>query len=218
MDDARLNHAPPPRPASRQSWVPRIILWAFACLVGLWLGAGSRTVAAGGQAPGKTSAAQTALADVFRFDILMAGREPAVKRAQPKPAPQKLFNLPETVLLAMAQRPEPVSSAMPKTLSYTHPRFQIAPPARPAGPWRVKLNVEMSHLGQNPKKLHAVLATVPGLSAADQKSIQVEVQQACEQVESLRRMQRAIRIPPPPEPPMEPSDTFAEPSGLPLMP
>lgn len=198
MDDAQHNysadsHSSAPNSARRGSWTPRIILWTLACVLGLWLGTGTHTVTAGGQKNKPSAAAQSALADVFRFDILLAGKESAVKPVRPKPALEAKCNLPAAFLAAMQQRPEPVYSVMPKTLSNTRPRFMFAPPSRPAGPWRVQLDTaNMARLEQTQKQLQATLEIVPGMSAADRKSIQIEVDNACARIDSLRREQLLV--------------------------
>jgi hypothetical protein len=216
MDDHRLNPAAPPGSARWNSWTSRIILWTLASVVGLWLGTGARTAAAGGQASRPSRTAQAAIADVFRFDILLAGKESPAEPVRPKAPTATQYNLPAAVLLAMEQRPEPVPSVMPKTLSSAHPRFMFAPPARPAGPWRMKWDGNMAHLEHAQQALQAALAMVPDLNAADRKSIQIEVDKACEQIGTLR-MQQADHAPGPPEPPVRLSGPWSE-LGTQLMP
>ena len=116
----------------------------------------------------------------------------------------------------MSQRPEPVASALPQTLSSFQPRFQFALPAKTAGPLRMKWNERVSRLEHKQKDLQAILATVPGLSAADRKSIQNEMDNACAQVGTLRAEQ-ANRIPEPPETPAVPFDEWPA-RGTRLMP
>jgi hypothetical protein len=155
MDDAQLNRASATNSARRNSWTSRILLWTLASVVGLWLGTGARTVAAGGQASRPAGTAQAAIADVFRFDILLAGKESPAAEVRPKAPSATQRNLPAEVLLAMEQRPEPVPSVMPKTLSSGHPHFMFTPPARPAGPWRMKWDRNMAHLEHTQQALQA---------------------------------------------------------------
>jgi hypothetical protein len=209
MDDSQFNSASAPRSARWRSWTSRIILWTLASVVGLWLGIGSRTAAAGGQNGRPSRTTQTAIADIFRFDILLAGKEPPAEQVRPNAPTATRYSLPPAVLLAMEQRPEPVPSAMPKTLSSARPRFMFSPPARPAGPWLMKGDGNMAHLEHTQQAVQAALAMVPDLTAADRKSIQVEVDQACEQIGSLR-MQHADHVPGPPESPARPSGARPE--------
>ena len=216
MDDAQLNRASAGNSARQNSWTARILLWTLTSVVGLWLGTGARTVAAGGQASRPAGTAQAAIADVFRFDILLAGKEPPPAQVHAKAATAAQRNLPPEVLLAMEQRPEPVPSVMPKTLSAAHPRFMFAPPAKPAGPWRMKWDGNMAQLEHTQQALQAALATVPDLSSADRKSIQIEVDKACQQIGTLR-MEQGDRVPGPPDHPVRLSGAWAE-LGTQLMP
>src|ERR1035437_1209648 len=109
MDDARHNNSTAPKSTRKETWTPRIILWTLACALGLWLGTGTRT-AAGGQGLRPAAVAQAAIADVFRFDILLAGRSSAAKPVRPKAPAAAQCKLPAAVLVAMDQRPEPVPS------------------------------------------------------------------------------------------------------------
>jgi hypothetical protein len=199
MDDAQLNRTSARESPCKASWTPRIILWTLACCVGLWLGAGTRTSAAGGQTNRPSAAAQAALADIFRFDILLAGKEPIARAVQSKAAPEKQYHLPAAVLVATLQRPEPVSSVMPRTLACTRPRFMIAPPARPAGAWSMNLEANMARLEPTQRGLRALLATVQGLTFTDRKSIQIEVDKACAQI-GVFRSEPMLQAPEPPEP------------------
>ena len=208
MDDAQLNQTSGPKSPRGGSWTSRIILWTLACAIGLWLGMGSRTAAAGGKAIGPSVAAKTAIADVFRFDILLAGKESPGTSSPRKAVSEKQFNLPAAVLIALEQRPEPVPSAMPKTLACTRPRFMLAPPVRPAGPWRVQLDANMARSEQTQHGLRSLLTTVPGLTVAQRRSIQAEVEKACEQIGSLR-MEETIQAPQPPEPPADFPEAWA---------
>jgi len=219
MDDTQLNRASAPRSALWRSWTPRIILWTLASVVGLWLGTGARTVAAGGQNSRPSRTTQAAIADVFRFDILLAGKEQPAEQVRPKAPKATQYILPGEVLLAMKQRPEPVASAMPKTLSSARPHFMFTPPGKRAGPWRVKWDGNIAHLEHTQQALQAALAMVPDLTAADRKSIQIEVENACAKVGS-RRMEQAIHTPDPagaPEPPVHLSGAWPE-LGTQLMP
>jgi hypothetical protein len=216
MDDQQLNSTTAPRSARWRSWTPRIILWTLASVVGLWLGTGTRTVAAGGQASRPVATAQAAIADIFRFDILLAGKEKPAAPVHPKAAPAVKCELPEAVLFARLQRPEPVASVMPKTLSNSHRPWMFAPPAKPAGAWRMKLEEKTAMLEHTQENLKAALATVSGLSAADRKSIQVELDKACDQIGAIR-MQQWDRVPGPPELPVRHFGSWSE-SGAQLMP
>jgi hypothetical protein len=203
MNDANNHHPPAPHssvPTSRPrgSWTSRIILWTLACVIGLWLGMGTHNVTAGGHKNRPSAGTQAALADVFRFDILLAGKASAAEPVRPKPAPETKCNLPAAFLVAMEQRPEPVYSVMPKTLSGTRPHFMIAPPSRPAGPWPIQVSANMAQWEQSKKQMQAALAIIPGISAAERKSIRAEVDNACTRIDSLRK-QQLIRVPEPPE-------------------
>jgi hypothetical protein len=195
-------------------------LWTLASVVGLWLGTGSRAASAGGQASRPSRTAQAAIADVFRFDILLAGKESPAEQARPQRTPTATqYILPGEVLLAMKQRPEPVPSAMPKTLSSAHPHFMFTPPGKPVGAWRVKWDGNMAHPEHTQQALQAALAMVPDLTAADRKSIQIEVENACAKT-GARRMEQAIHSSDPegpPEPPIHLSGAWPE-LGTQLMP
>jgi hypothetical protein len=186
MDGAQLNQTSARKSPRKGSWTPRIILWTLACGVGLWLGTGTRTSAAGGQTSRPSTTAQTAIADIFRFDILLAGKEPSAQPVQSTKVPEEPRKLPMAVLVAMQQRPDPVPSVMPKTLSCTRPRFMITPPGRPGRPVSMHLDGNMALLEQTQARLQALLATVQGLTADDRKSIQSEVDKACAQIGNLR--------------------------------
>jgi hypothetical protein len=209
MDDANLTNASAPNSARCGSWTSRILLWTLASGVGLWLGASARTGAAGGHASKPSAVVQAAIADVFRFDILVAGKDAPAKPVRPKAPAYRQRVLPSAVLLAMDERPEPVPSVMPKTLSGTHPRFLLTPPARPSGPWGIKWDARMARLEHTQKNLRAVIAMVPGLTAADRESIQMEVNKTCAQMGTLR-MERVNQGPEPPEPPVAPAEAGLE--------
>lgn len=217
MEDAQLNRLPAPGSARWRSWTPRIILWTLASIVGLYLGTGTRTVAAGGRASRPVATAQAAIADIFRFDILLAGKEQPAAPVRAKAVPVPKCELPEVVLFARQQRPEPVASIMPTTLSDPHRRWMFTPPAKPAGVWRMKPDERIARLEHTQESLKAVLATVPGLSSADRKSIQVEVDKACEQMGALR-MEQSEHVPEPPEPPVRHARAWRPESGVQLMP
>jgi hypothetical protein len=182
----------------------RIILWTLACGIGLWLGAGTRTSAAGGQTSRPSAAAQTAIADIFRFDILVAGKEATAQPVRSAAAAEKQYSLPTVVLAAMRQRPEPVPSAMPRTLVCSRPRLSMAPPARPDEPWRMDLGrmdleASMARVENAQRGMQALLTAVQGLTDADRKSIQVEVDKACAQIDAFRA-EPLVHAPEPPEP------------------
>lgn len=202
MNDAHTNHSSAPDSAGWRSWTSRIILWTLASGIGLWLGTGARTAAAGGQASRPVASAQAAIADVFRFDILLAGKDSRAKRqsVRPQTAPTTKYSLPAAVRLAIGQRPEPVSSPFPQTLSNQHPRFRFALPVKPAGAMRMKWDERTARLEHTQMDLQRILATVPGLTATDRESIQNEVDKACAQIGTLR-VERAKYAPEPPEPP-----------------
>jgi hypothetical protein len=60
----------------------------------------------------------------------------------------------------------------------------------------------MARLEQTQKQLQATLEIVPGMSAADRKSIQIEVDNACARIDSLRR-QQLLHVSEFPEPPVD---------------
>src|ERR1035438_4779229 len=71
-----------------RSWTPRIVLWTLASAIGLWLGTSARPAAARGHAGQPSARSQASIADVFRWDILLTGQEPAAKPVRavaPKP-------------------------------------------------------------------------------------------------------------------------------------
>lgn len=196
MNDDQNNHLADPNSGRRGSWTSRIILSLLACGIGLWLGTGTRNVAAGGGTAKRPVAPQTAIADLFRFDILLAGKEFTLQPVRPEAAPKRQRKLPAEVLVAMGQRPEPVSSAIPKTLACARPRFMIT---APVGPWRMKLGANMARLEHRQEGVNVLQGTLTGMSAADRNSIQVELDKACEQIGSLR-MEQAIHVAEPLEP------------------
>jgi hypothetical protein len=181
MNDAQRNHASAPASSLRGSWTSRIVLWTLAGVIGLWLGTGVRPVAAGRQAKKSSAITQSAIADVFRFDILLAGKESKAKAERPKTPSVQKYILPQEVAMAVSKRPEPISSPMPKTLLCTRPRFGIAPPARPAGQWRIKIEASTAGLAQTQAHVKALLATVPDLTDANLSSFRIEVDKACTQ-------------------------------------
>jgi hypothetical protein len=218
MNDARINHSSAPDSAGWRSWTSRIILWTLASGIGLWLGMGARTEAAGGQVSRPVASAQAAIADVFRFDILLAGKDARAKQqpARPQTASAPQHSLPAEVLQAMSQRPEPVPSPIPQTLSTPHLRFRFALPVKPAGVMRMKWDERTAHLEHQQKNLQRILATVPGLTATDRESIQTEVDKACAQIGTLR-VERVKYAPEPPELPVTHFDEWPA-RGTQLMP
>jgi len=211
MDGNRMTHAPssgfePWRTRWNlfwRRWTPRIALWTLASVIGLWLGTSARPAAARGRTAQPSARSQASLADVFRWDILLTGQESAAKpapRATPKP---RQFTLPPALLCALQQRPEPVPSVFPKTLSNAHPRFVFTPPGRPAGAWQMKWETHVSKLEQMKDGLRVTLTTVPGLTSADRQSIQAEANRACEQVGALRIQQALPASTNPPDPPAD---------------
>ncbi len=225
MDDKRIERAPsggfgPWKTTWKthwKRWTPRIVVWTIACVTGLWLGTGSRPAAAHGQVAQPSEGYQASLADVFRWDILLAGKESPAPPVYTKAVPTKQFKLPQTLLCALRQRPEPVPSTFPQRLSGVHPRFHFAPPSKPAGGWRMQWDERMALLEHRQEGLRVVLQTVPGLSPADRRSIQAQVDKACAQVGSLR-MQQAARMPEPPEPLLDLPKDWPEPPSMPVMP
>lgn len=222
MDDNRMTRAPSsgfePWKTRWNSiwnrWTPRIVLWTLASVVGLWLGTSARPAAARGHA-GQTSArSEASIADVFRWDILLTGQEPAAKPARAVAPKPRQFSLPPALLCALEQRPEPVPSVFPKTLSNAHPHFMFTAPGKPAGAWQMKWDARMASLEHKQEGLRVVLATVPGLTPADRQSIQVEMDKACAQVGSLR-MQQAM---PAPEPTTDLPGVWPEPPSAHIMP
>jgi hypothetical protein len=224
MDGNRITHAPSrgfgPWKTRWNSiwrrWTPRIVLWTLASLIGLWLGTSARPAAARGHAGQPSVRSQASLADVFRWDILLTGQEPAAKPVRPAAPKPRQFRVPPALLCELQQRPEPVPSVFPKTLSNAHPRFTLTPPGKPNGAWQMKWDARMASLEHTQEGLRVVLATVPGLTPADRKSIQVEVDKACAQVGSLR-MQQAMQAPDSPEPPMELPGKWQEPPSAHIM-
>lgn len=225
MDASRNNHAP-----SRGSgpwkttwktqwkrWTPRIVVWTAACAAGLWLGTSARPATVRHQASQPSAGYQASLADVFRWDILLAGKEPGAKPTQPKAAPVMQFKLPEAVVCALRQRPEPVPSTFPQKLSGAQTQFCFTPPSKPAGAWRMKWDERMARLEHQQAGLRIVLQKVTGQSPADRKSIQAEVEKVCAQVGSLR-MQPVARIPAPPEPLLDLFKDWPEAPSAPVMP
>ena len=214
MEDARLKPTSGRKRPRAAALTPRIILWTLAGAMGLWLGMGSRTVAAGGKTTAPAAAAQTAIADVFSFDILLAGKQPTV---HPKAPPAKSpMRLPEVVLVALQQRPEPVQSAMPQTLTCVRTRLAMSPPARPGRRWNMELNANLARLEHAHASLVSLLATVPGLSPADRRSIEKQAEKAGEQIGSLEKAD-AMRAQLPPELQTEMPEAWPE-HGRQLMP
>jgi len=190
-----------------RKWTPRIVLWTLASVIGLWLGTSARPATPLGHSAQRSTQSQASIADVFRWDILLTGEESKAGAAHPAASQPRKFSLPEAVLLARAQRPEPVPSVFPKTLSNTHRRFIFSMPARPAVPlrmnWeRMKWDEQVDRLEHGQEGLRALLATVPGLTPVDQKSIQAEVDNACAQIR-LHRIEQARPAAEPPEPPID---------------
>jgi|GEM_PF-2530710 len=203
--------------ATWKEWTPRVVLWTLAGLIGLWFGTATRPAAARTHTGKPATASQASLADVFRWDILLVGQESSVKPARTVTPKSRQFSLPEAFLVAQQQRPEPVPSPVPKTLSCTRPRFAFAPPPKPSMAWQMKWDGHMAGMKQMRHNLHAALATVPGLTAADRDAIQVEVDQACAQVGALRNLP-AAPLPDPPEPPVLPAAAWPEPHAARLLP
>ncbi len=225
MDASRNTHAPSrgsgpwktTRKTDLKRWTPRIVVWTIAGVAGLWLGTSARPAAARHQVSQPSEGYEASLADVFRWDILLAGKESPAKPVKPKAAPARQYKLPETLQCALQQRPEPVPSSFPQRLSDAHPRFRFAPPSKPAGGWRMNWDERVARLEHTQEGLRMVLQTVPGLSSADRKSIQAEVSKACAQVGSLR-IEHAARVPEPPEPLLDLPKDWPEPPSRPVMP
>lgn len=221
MDESRMRHAPSRGPGPSENpkskWTARIVLWALASVIGLWLGTNTRGVAARAQASLPSARSEASIADVFRLDILLARMESPVRRVHPKAVQAAECELPVAVLLARQQRPEPVPSVMPKTLSNWNPRFSIAPPARPAWAGRVKLDAQMAQLGQAQIAWKTAIENVPGLTDGDRRSIQLELENVCVQVSAQRRDQ-AVHLPRLPEPSADRAEFWPEPPSARLMP
>ena len=206
MDDIKIANAPSkgsgPWKANWEyrwrKWTPRIVVWTIAGVIGLWLGTTGRPAAAHNQAVQPSTGSQASLADVFRWDILLAGKEAPAKQEQAKTTPARQFPLPNALRCALERPAEPVRAEFPKTLSGTRPRFAYALPAKPAGRWQVKWDERTARLEHAQKSLHAVLETVPSLTPANRKSIEAEVERACAQARSLR-VNQAMPIPEPAE-------------------
>jgi hypothetical protein len=225
MDGNRMTHAPSSgfEPWKTRwnliwrRWTPRIALWTLASVIGLWLGTSARPAAARGHAGQPAARSQASLADVFRWDILLTGEASPAKPARATAPKPRQFNLPPALICALGQRPEPVPSVFPKTLSNRHPRFVFTPPGKPAGAWQMKWETHVSKLEQMQDGLRVTLTTVPGLTAADRQSIQAEVDKACTQVGRLR-MQQALPVPDPPDPSVDFPKEWPNPSSAHFMP
>lgn len=224
MDGNRMTHAPSSgfeRWATRWTmawgkWTPRIVLWTLASVAGLWLGTSARPATVRGHAVQPSTRSQASIADVFRWDILLVGQESRAKRVQPVAPRPRQFALPAAVLCAQQQRPEPVPSVFPKTLSIgARPRFMFTLPGKPSG--QMKWDEQVAHLEHTQYSLRAVLDTVPGLTSADRKSIQVEVNRACAQIGSLRK-ERTVEVAEPPEPPVDLPGDWPEPPHARVLP
>lgn len=221
MDESRIARAPSrgsgPWKTDWGTWTPRFVAWTIACVIGLWLGTTVHPAAARGQVARPSGGYQASIADVFRWDIMLAGKEPQAKPVRQEAAPARKYKLPEALLCALEQRPEPVPSVFPQRLSGIHPRFYMAPPSKPAGAWRMKLDAQMARLEHEQETPRVALPTMPGLSPSDRKSIQNQVDRACAQVRSLR-MEQAVRIPDPAEPFVELTSGWPAPPSSPAMP
>ena len=198
MDKRRMTPAPSegsgPSENPKSKWTARIVLWALASVIGLWLGTNTRGVPARAQATLPTASSEASIADVFRLDILLARMESPVRLAHPKVTQAVESKLPSAVLLAQQQRPEPVPSVMPKTLANWDPHLALAPPTKTAWVRRAKLEAQVARPEQAQIAWKMAIENVPGLTDGDRKSIQLEVENVCVQASAQWR-DHSVRLP-----------------------
>lgn len=221
MDKRRMIPAPSeglgPSENPGSKWSARIVLWAIASVIGLWLGTNTRGVPARAQATLPTARSEASIADAFRLDILLARMESPVRLAHPKVPQAVECKLPNAVLLAQQQRPEPVPSVMPKTLANWNPRFARAPPTKTAWVRRAKLEAQVARLGQAQIAWKMAIENVPGLTDGDRKSIQLEVENVCVQASAQWR-DHSVHPPRIHMPSSDATEIWPEPRSARLMP
>ncbi len=164
----------------------RLILLTLASGLGLWLGAGSRSAAAGrvkvqGENPGKWL-----IADAFRFDLLLARAEPAA----PPAVPAESQTRPAAVVVAQSEPVETVKAPMRAALILHEPGPRIIHPrVRPNGAWQMRVEGQMADLRQTETRVQEILKGLPGLAPAEremvQKRLQCELQRASKALERL---------------------------------
>ena len=182
----------------------RLILLVLAGGLGLWLGSDSRPVAAGNAVAKQQDAGKSLIADVFRFDILLAQTEPAaeaVKTAQPAVEPAA----PATVVMAQSQPVPTVEVPLRASLELRIPGPRPIPAhLRPVRMARPPMLGDLAHLRETQVGVQAVIQDLPGLSLADKRRIEHKVQ--CELSRASKKLEVLSLEEPPaaPEPPSPP--------------
>ena len=159
------------------SWAFRLVLLILAGGAGLWLGAGSRTTAAGKPPVQRADPWKSLTADAFRFDILLA-------RSQPAASPVALAERPAAPAAVVVEHTEPVpvvQAPMQAALDLPGPaqprlRHPTGPPARPAGARQNRVQGRVAQLDQTQERVQAILKALPGLQTALRRQVDAQVQ------------------------------------------
>jgi len=192
----------------------RLILWVLAGGIGLWLGAGTRPVAAGNVMAKQHDTGKSLIAEAFRFDLLLAKAEPAAEggrtteaasgaeeAAQPAVEPAE----PATVVLAQSQPVSTVEVPLRASLELCIPGpRQIPAHVRPVRMARPPMLGDLARLRDTQFRVQAVVQDLPGLSLADKRKIEHKVQ--CELSRASKKLEILSLEEPPatPEPPSPP--------------
>jgi hypothetical protein len=175
------------------SWTFRLFLLVVASAMGLWLGAGSRTVAAGKPAARRADVGKPLIADAFRFDILLARAEPARKPVVPAATPA----------VTIVACNEPIATAevpLRVALELRGPgQLRIRPVMKPRkGPrmhqmvaLQIRLDGPAAQLAPTEKHVQEFLRGLPGLIKVQRELLQQKLQ--CELVRASAAAQALTR-------------------------
>lgn len=168
----------------------RLLLLMLASGLGLWLGAGSRSAAAGKVTVQRENPGKSLIADAFSFNILMARAE----LAEPQTVQSTRPAAPAAVVVAQSEPVETVEAPVRVALQFHPPGplgiHPLAPPrVRPAGAWQIRVEGQMARLRQTENQVQVILRGLPGLKLAErerfEKKLQCELQRASRTLETL---------------------------------
>jgi len=183
----------------------RLILLILAGGVGLWLGAGSRTTAAGKPPVQRADPWKSLTADAFRFDILLARSQPATPPVAPaeSPAGPAAVVVEHTEPVPTVEAPVQAALDLPGT---ARPRLRhlTGPRARPAGASQIRVEGRVVQLVETDKHVQAILKALPGLQTALRRQVDAQVQCELARVaKQLDQMKADLPQLPPESPQME---------------
>lgn len=188
----------------------RLILLILAGGVGLWLGAGSRTTAAGKPPVQRSDPWKSLTADAFRFDILLARSQPATPPVAPAVSPAA----PAAVVVEHIEPVPTVEAPLQAALELPGPaqlrmRHSIGSRARPAGALQIRVEGRVAQLDQTQQHVQAILKALPGLQTALRRQVDAQVQCQLARVAKQLDEMKADLPPLPPDPPQMQMPTSA---------